>query len=156
MSLLTILLFCSWHAFHVSSTEIYYNRNGELEIMTIVFADDLENALNHQFQENIDILSTEEYEKKMDFIQRYLSQKFLIHHKDQHILIRLLGYEIQENRCFLYMETDTVTEEVSCSFNLLFDILPDQKNLILFTTAKSSSSFLLKRDQNHCILKLDP
>ncbi len=147
MNILTLLLFCSCHAFHVSSTEIYHNRNGQLEIMSIVFADDLESALNHRSdQKDVDIFSSDSYQENLESLQEYISSKLKIVQSRRDLDISLLGYEISENRCFLYMETEHIVGEVILSYNLLVDIFPDQKNLILFSAEKTTASFLLKRE----------
>lgn len=155
MSILILLLIVSGHAFHVSSTEIFHNSGGQLEIMSIVFADDLESALNnHSDQKDVNIFSRDDYRKNLESIQEYISSTLKIFQNERHIDIFLLGYEISQNRCFLYMETDNIEGEVTVCYNLLYDTFPDQKNLILLSTENSTSSFLLKRDKNRCVLDL--
>lgn len=144
------------HAFHLAKCEIFINHETQqLEVTLMVFADDLEKAINHQRQnDHFDILRYSADDNTMEIIDDYLKNEFYLLIENQISIMRFLGYEIEENRCFLYLEQELPDEAYSLHCNLLTHLFPDQKNLVNIINEENESSYILNKSLKE--IRIDP
>jgi hypothetical protein len=99
------------HPFFVSLTEVRHNeKSSSLEISCRIFYDDLEVALENAYQVKIDILKPSDREQVNQLIQRYLNQHLQITVDGKLQTLKLLGYEIEEDAAWCYLEVQGVKQ----------------------------------------------
>ncbi len=123
------------HPFHLSLTEIKWNTTSEqLEISQKIFWDDLEVALSGYYDESIDFLNPANTEKLNKQIETYLLAQNKIWIDDKSIKVKYLGYEVEEDAAWFYLESEKVQEPTSIRVknSLLLEDFSDQKNVVQF------------------------
>tara|TARA_R110002020_G_scaffold264813_3_gene479530 strand:+ start:6442 stop:6912 length:471 start_codon:yes stop_codon:yes gene_type:complete len=135
------------HPFHISLTEIKWNTETEqLEISQKIFWDDLEIALSGYHDESIDFLNPANKEKLNKQIESYLRAQNEIWIDDKSVEINFLGYEIEDDAAWFYLESEKVKEPTSITIknSLLTEDFSDQKNVIqVYFKTKSPKSIIL-------------
>lgn len=123
------------HPFHLSLTEIRWNKDTEkLEISQKIFWDDLEIALSGYHNESIDFLNPANKEKLHKQIQSYLLTQNTIWIDNSVVPINLIGYEVEEDAAWFYLESEQVKKPTSLKVknSLLINNFSDQKNVVQF------------------------
>ena len=135
-----------FHPFHISLTEIKWNSETEhLEISQKIFWDDLEVGLGEFHDESIDFLNPANKEKLNKQIETYLQANNLLWIGDKSVSLTFIGYEVEEDAAWFYLESEKVNEPTSVKIknSILLDIFPDQKNVIQFYFDKSSPKSII-------------
>ncbi|WP_439488133.1 DUF6702 family protein [Algoriphagus sp.] len=144
------------HPFHLSLTEIKYNRSSErLEISQKIFWDDLEIALSAFHDTPIDFLNPAKQEELDKQIESYLKEKTKIWVKGKIIPMNFLGYEIEEDAAWFYLESGKVQETRSIKVQnaVLTDDFSDQKNVVQFFSQEGRpKSIILSKDSDTGLL----
>ena len=139
------------HPFHLSLTEIKWNaRTEQLEISQKIFWDDLEIALSGYHDEHIDFLNPANKDKLNKQIESYLLAQNLIWIEDKAITLNFIGYEVEEDAGWFYLESERIKEPASVKVknSLLIEYFPDQKNVVqFFFKANSPKSIVLGKNQ---------
>lgn len=154
LQIYTSILTLGWmvfsHPFYISLTEIRQNPNSKrLEIATKIFWDDLEIGLGNTYDEKIDFLNPENSEKLEELIDQYLHQHIQLWINEKEITWNLLGYEVEEDAAWFYLESTPV--EFSGTFKVKNSVLMEdfstQQNIIHIYEGNSRSprSFLLTK-----------
>lgn len=134
------------HPFHISLTEIKWNEETEhLEISQKIFWDDLEIALSQRYDESIDFLNPANKEKLSKQIESYLQEQNMIWIEDHTVPLNFIGYEIEEDAAWFYLESGKVNAPTSIKVknSVLVDNFPDQKNVVQFFAGTSSPKSLI-------------
>jgi hypothetical protein len=134
------------HPFHISLTEIKWNTESEqLEISQKIFWDDLEIAMSGYHDESIDFLNPANKEKLNQQIESYLLAQNQLWVEGKEIKLNFLGYEVEEDAAWFYLESEKVKEPNSIKIknSLLLDDFPDQKNVVQFYFEKSSPKSII-------------
>lgn len=148
--LLAIPLF---HAFHLAKCEIVYNYEAHrMEMTLMVFTDDLEKAINQQGTDLLDILGAEADENNIKIIGDYLENEIYLLVENQKCNLQFLGYELEANRCFLYLQRELPLPPCLLRCNLLTQLFPDQKNLVTIIADKREFTYLLNRSKKDIML----
>jgi len=137
------------HKFYLSLTEIKYNtENGHLEIASKIFIDDLESAV-----EGLNVADQTD-EKTSDLIGNYLLNKTAISINKNTVDLNYLGFEIDDDVVWCYLESDKVKKpkSVRLEFNMLLDEIETQTNVIHFDLNKDIQTLFLKDDQRVGVL----
>lgn len=121
-----------------------------------VFADDLETAINTEFEltTNFSALNKEEINK---YYYKYLQQHFKIKINNKPKSYKFLGKEYEQNIVYFYMETIEADYIKSIEFknNVLTAIFPDQQNLIKVTINGKNKSLLLTKEKDNGLLNFN-
>jgi hypothetical protein len=134
------------HPFHISLTEIRWNAETEhIEISQKIFWDDLEIGLGDFHKESIDFLNPSNKDKLNKQIETYLKEKNMIWIADKTVPLNFIGYEVEEDAAWFYLESEKVKNPTSVKVknSLLVDIFPDQKNVIQFYFDKTSPKSII-------------
>lgn len=134
------------HPFHISLTEIRWNAETEhIEISQKIFWDDLEIGLGDFHKESIDFLNPSNKDKLNKQIESYLKEKNMIWIADKTVPLNFIGYEVEEDAAWFYLESEKVKNPTSVKVknSLLVDIFPDQKNVIQFYFDKTSPKSII-------------
>ncbi|MEL6560494.1 MAG: DUF6702 family protein [Bacteroidota bacterium] len=147
-----------FHAYHLSITNIEYVADRqELQIISRVFVDDLENMLRQRVNDDI-ILNHGRDESSIDlYLGKYIDNKLKISLDDQEQKLNFLGKEYENDAVILYIKVSGVSQFKTCSITnkILFEIFDDQQNIVNIKTASKSRSFLLIADNSSQIFNLN-
>lgn len=136
------LLFCKWwmtawmtllHPFYVSVTEIRHNApKKELEVSCRIFADDFEKALKAQYNTTFDIIRPVNRNQVDALIKDYLSKHLMITINDKVVPLAYLGYKIEENAAWCFLEATNVpnAQRISIKNDILYETHASQTNMI--------------------------
>lgn len=143
-----LFILSSWlllHPFHVSVTEIVYNKDvSSIQVSQRIFFDDLEKGIqeaNHNDEYNLSIPLD-------DFAQQYLIKNTSISVGDR--IATLLGGEMDNDVIWVYSELENVSigDDIHVKTRLLTRIFDDQENLVHFKLPSGKTSFRFgKKDQ---------
>jgi hypothetical protein len=152
VKLILILFFLSLaafkvaHEYYVSVTEIeHVKEQKSLQIVSRVFIDDLEKMLRERHDDNI-ILNVGKNEVVIDgYIEKYYNNKLKITVNGKPVEFEYLGKEYEDDIVFSYLEVTGVEElnSIEVVNEILFDVLPDQQNIVKVKTNGKNKSFIL-------------
>jgi len=147
------MFFLGWkvlfHPFYISLTEIRYNPTDQsLEIAQKIFWDDLEIALEEKFNTKVDFLNPKNKADLEKMVQAYLLEKNEIKVNGKKVEISYLGYEIEEEAAWVYLEAKDipVPKKVEIKNEILISNFESQQNIINFYLEKSPKSLILYKD----------
>ncbi len=145
------------HPFFLSLTEVRYNENSQkLEIAQKIFWDDLEVSLAKYHKTSIDILNPSDKKVLDKQIKEYLLTHNKIWVNDSPVTLNLLGYEVEEEAIWFYLESDPTQFENSIKVEntVLLSDHDSQQNIVhVYVTGNSPKSMLLRKDHESEILE---
>lgn len=124
------------HPFYVSVSTIELNeQNKTLEISCRIFYDDLENVLKKEGFATDDILRPKNKPSFEKGLAAYLDKNFKIKINNSPISIRYLGYQIEEDAAWCFLEVQNVNDirQISILNSILYQQHPSQTNIIHVT-----------------------
>jgi len=144
------LLFLGWkvffHPFYISLTEIRYNAgNKSLEIAQKIFWDDLEVALGDIHQTKVDFLNPADRKALEEMAKAYLLEKNEIRINGQKVKLSYLGFEIEEEAAWFYLEAEKVPlpKTVEIYSSVLIQHFDGQQNIVNFYMDRKPKSLIL-------------
>jgi len=144
------ILFLGWkvffHPFYISLTEIRYNpENLSLEIAQKIFWDDLEVALAGIYETKVDFLNPSSRDVLEDMAKTYLLEKNEIMVNGQKVNLEYLGFEIEEEAVWFYLEALKVPEPriVQIRNEVLIQYFDGQQNIVNFYKNQKPKSLIL-------------
>jgi hypothetical protein len=120
------------HPFFVSVTEIeYLSKEKVLGVSCKVFNDDLETTLKTATGAPVDIFKGDKA-KNNAYLQEYFAKHFTILADGSPAPLRVIGYEIDGEACFVYLEARLATRprQVKVTTDLMYDFNKGQINMI--------------------------
>ena len=137
------------HPFKISVSELNFNeKNNSIEVTIKIFQDDLEYTLD---QINHSEITLEENRKDLDqIISTYLRQKFVVKVNNNIMTAKFVGYELEEDVIWIYIEYIQINklQEVSINNQLLVEAFPGQSNLVHFKYHDEIKSRMCSKDNN--------
>ena len=146
------------HDYYVSVTNIEYNEEQQsLQIISQIFINDFEKLLRQRYDENITLNSKDEPKSIETYMQRYLSDKLKIKVNGALVNFKFIGKEYKDDIAYCYLEVENISEikSLEVSNRTLFDIIPEQQNIVRLKLLKRNKSFLLLPDDDKCMLNFD-
>lgn len=144
------MLFLGWkvffHPFYISLTEIRYNpENQSLEIAQKIFWDDLEVALAKIYETKVDFLNPISRDALEGMVKSYILEKNEIMVNGQKMDIDYLGFEIEEEAVWFYMEALRVPspKNVHIRNEVLIEHFEGQQNIVNFYKEQKPKSLIL-------------
>ena len=119
------------HPFHISICEIEHNEDEKsLQITSRIFQDDFELALKQSGKADEFFKNTSEQEAEK-VLQDFFNEHLQLSLESEPLEHKLLGFEIEENVVWSYLEIENVNamEQVSVQYSVLIDTFNDQINL---------------------------
>lgn len=146
---ITGLLTSLTHPFHISICELAYDEeSGSLQITSRIFQDDFEVALDHLTQSTgyFSQVGTDTAKKQL---QLYFDEHLKVMVDQKPLKHKLLGFEIEENVVWCYLEIEQVNsiEEISVQYSVLIDTFNDQINLAHIKYQGKVKSLKFQRNQ---------
>ena len=156
LALLPFLAFTAVHKFYVSATDIEYNeKQRSLQIISHVFADDMEKLLQARYNEELTLVKGNEHPAADEFVEKYFRDKFGISVNGKNREINYIGKEYDKDQLLVYLEVEDVEplQNIGVKNEVLTDLFPEQKNVIKVEHGGEIKSLLLMRDEPSGTLK---
>jgi hypothetical protein len=131
-----IVLFSFLHPFYVSVTDINHNsKNKSLEISSKIFFDDLEREIEMENKVSFDIIKPVDKAKVNALIADYVKKHLQIKVDGKLLTMNYIGYEIQEDAAWCYLEIPKVDKVgiIEINDHILFKLHKEQINMLNVT-----------------------
>ncbi|MBC3845105.1 peptidase E [Winogradskyella echinorum] len=146
------------HEYYVSVTEIQYSEEEKsLQIISQIFIDDFEKLLRERYDEHI-VLSPDNNKELIEkYMKRYIADKLKIMVNSESVNFKFIGKEYKEDITYCYLEIENISniQSIEVKNTLLFDVLPEQQNIVRLKLLDKNRSFLLLPDNDKCMLNFN-
>lgn len=153
--LFPLLISSTSHKFYVSTTNIEFVKEKEsLQIITKIFTEDIEQALQARYNPSITLDSKKETETDESYLKKYLLQKIKIEVNGVPVIPTYLGKEYDIDIAKIYLEIENVSELQSLEIEnkVLIDMFSEQQNIIHLTTPENRRSLILDKSNPKGVL----
>ena len=144
------------HKYYISLTQIEYKKEiKSVQIITNVFMDDIETAINNEFQIDLQ-LDTKNQLKDNDFyFKKYLEKNLIFKIDTIKTPFNYLGKEYDGNLVYFYLEIENIEafETIEVTNTILIANFSNQQNLIKLKVGKQHKSVLLTANKYKGLLK---
>ncbi|MCH7408033.1 hypothetical protein MM239_01385 [Belliella sp. DSM 111904] len=149
-----LIIWLGWkamfHPFYISLTDIRYNEDQQsLEIAQKIFWDDFEISLSKTFESKVDFINPENTDRLENMVKKYLLTHNQITINGKAIKLNYLGFEIEEDAAWFYLEgvlTET-PNSVEINNTILIKEFDEQQNLVNFYMGRKPKSIILHKDK---------
>ena len=146
------------HEYYVSVTNIEHAKEQQsVQIISQVFIDDFERLIRERYDETITLAQDDEPELVDVYMKRYLEDKLKISINGKANKFNFIGKEYKEDITYCYLEIENIKDIKSIKVvnRLLFDILPEQQNIVRLKLNDRNKSFLLIPENDECMLNFN-
>ncbi len=146
------------HEYYVSVTKIEYAKKQQsLQIISQIFIDDFEALLRKRYDENITLAPDSDSKIIDTYMERYLSDKLNIKVNGSILNFNFIGKEYKDDITYCYLEIENITNIKSLEVinQTLFDLFPEQQNIVRLKMLGENRSFLLVPDNDKCMLNFN-
>ena len=150
------LLSFTLHKYYVALTEIEYKEDSKsIQMIMNVFMDDIELAINKDYNTNLQIASKNQLVNIDDYFYKYLQQHFKVIINNKETSYKFIGKEYDGDIVYFYLEIENVSlpKSIKIENDILVDHFPDQQNLIKATVNKKRKSLFLSSTNDKGLLK---
>jgi hypothetical protein len=129
---LFLLLFSFAHPFYLGVVSLEYNAKEKmLQGSVKLFVNDLEDALKKSTKKPVDLIHVKDTLGTSALLMGYLSSHFRLQVNGAAVKYELLGFELEEEALWMYVEYKCETpKKIQIQNTLLFDYLPNQSNIV--------------------------
>ncbi|UXP34029.1 hypothetical protein N6H18_08745 [Reichenbachiella agarivorans] len=139
------------HDFHVSVINLEHDSQSQsIEISQRIFIDDLEQALMQQDEsKSYNIMTTKDFTELNPLIQSYVMKRFKITVNDKAMSLNYLGSKVDGDVLICFIEVPKIKKlkSITVENTVLFDLFPDQVNLVHVKTDEGNKSLKLSAKQ---------
>jgi hypothetical protein len=153
----TALLSFTTHKYYLSLTDIKYSpKSKSLQIITNVFMDDIELALNTKYNINLQLTTVDELKNSDYYFEQYLKEKLDFKVNGIEKTFNYIGKEYDGDLVFFYLEIENIIEVSSIEIHntILTKTFKDQQNLVKLKVKDINKSVLLDLKKDKGLLKL--
>ena len=146
------------HDYYVSVTKVEYAKEQQsLQIISQIFINDFEKLLRNRYDESITLNEENEPEDIEEYMKRYLSDKLKINVNGASVGFKFVGKEYKDDITYCYLEIENISEikSIEISNRILFDMFPEQQNIVRLKLLDRNKSFLLLPDNDKCVLNFN-
>lgn len=150
------LLSFTAHKYYLSLTQIEYRSELQtLQITINVFMDDIEVALNKDFNIDLQLNTKDELKKNDIYFEKYLKQKLHLKINTISRNFTYIGKEYEGDLIYFYLEIENITRmnSIEIENKILTTHFPKQQNLIKTKVGKNHKSILLIAENDKGLLK---
>ncbi|SFN91286.1 hypothetical protein SAMN04487989_10644 [Bizionia echini] len=155
LAVVSLMAFTSAHKYYVSITQVEYVKNKQsVQIITRIFVDDLERLIRMRYDETVTLAAIDESEKVNGYIEKYIGEKMIITINGKQSNMKFLGKEYENDIVYCYFEIEQVASIQSFEIQnqVLFDVFPEQKNIVRTEINDESKSFILIKQNDKGLL----
>ena len=152
--LLFTLAFTS-HKYYLSLTQVEYNKEqNRLEVIINVFMDDIEIAVNKEYDVDLRLTTKQELEDVDIYFKKYLLKNLSFLVNDKPVEYSFLGKEYEGDLVYFYIESSVIEDPSALQVNntILFDYFEQQQNVIKFKNGSKRQSKILSKNNNKALL----
>ncbi|AVI51284.1 hypothetical protein C5O00_08890 [Pukyongia salina] len=147
--LLLLLTSSTAHKFYVSITMIEFVEEKEsLQIISKIFTDDIEDALQERYDKSLRLDSNKETKKEEMFLKEYLKKKIHFNVNGKPVNYTYIGreYEIDITKVYLEITGVSQVESLEVSNEVLMELFEEQQNIVHFKNGDSRRSLVLEKE----------
>ncbi len=137
------------HKYYLSVTNVTYNQKvGALQMISRFFIDDLEDVLNERLNKKLTLGNPNELDSLTPILNSYLGKRLVAKVNGKQVTPQVLGAEYDNDQMVIYIElpADQQPKTIEMSYKALFELFPDQKNLVHFKIDGKRKSLLNSMD----------
>ena len=152
--LLFTLAFTS-HKYYLSLTQVEYNKEqNRLEVIINVFMDDIEIAVNKEYDVDLRLTTKQELEDVDIYFKKYLLKNLSFLVNDIPVEYSFIGKEYEGDLVYFYIESSVIEDPSALQVNntILFDYFEQQQNVIKFKNGSKRQSKILSKNNNKALL----
>lgn len=153
-----LLSFSNGHEYYVSLTKIeYVKEEKSLQIISQIFIDDFEKLLRERYDESIVLAEKDEPEIIETYMKKYLNVKLDFKVNTRDLKFNFIGKEYKEDIVYCYLEIENVEDikTIEITNEVLFDIYPEQQNILRTKIKGKNKSFILVKENDKAVLNFD-
>lgn len=154
--LIVPLLSFTVHKYYLSLTQIEYNQEEKsLQVIINVFMDDIELALNKDYNIDLQLTTKDELKNADEYFEKYLQEKLKFKVADQEVNFNYLGKEYEGDLVFFYLEIEQIEtpSPLELSNKILLKHFEDQQNVVKMKIGKKRRSKILNKKNDKALLK---
>ena len=147
--MLVLFTSASTHKFYVSITNIEYVQSEEsLQIITKIFIDDVEDALEKRYGMKFHFDSDSETEQEGALLKKYILQKMKISVNGTPVEYNYIGKEYDIDVVKSYIEVKGISDfsKIEVENLVLFDAFEEQQNIIHVKSGDKRRSLILEKE----------
>ena len=132
ITIFSFFLSSFFHPFFVSVIDIKHNaKDKNVEMSIRVFTDDLEATIKKNIHTNIDLSTGTTKPEVNKLVANYIQSKLQLTINDKPQTIKYIGYEIQKESVWIYVEISDIAtiKKMNINCNLLYDYQTKQSNI---------------------------
>ncbi len=136
-------------------TEIeYVSEQKSVQIISRIFIDDFESLLRNRYDERLTLAIENEDDLVNYYTEKYLKEKLKITINGQPLEFNFIGKEYEEDIMLNYLEIVDVDNisSIEVTNRILFELFPDQKNIVRFKINSKNKSILLIEENDKGLL----
>ena len=143
------LLAFTTHKYYLSLTQIKFKEDSKaVQIIINVFMDDIEIALNKDYDIDLQLATKKELKNNDVYFKRYLKTKLQFKINTSKKEFTYIGKEYDGDLVYFYLEIEDITEvnSIEITNKILLTHFPKQENLIKTEVQNKNKSVLLSKD----------
>ena len=135
----------------------YNESSSSVQIIINVFMDDIELALNKDYNIDLRLTTKKELPNNDGYFEDYFQKKIKFKINNQDKSFTYIGKEYENDLVLLYLEIEDVSsvESLFIENNVLTRHFPDQQNLIKLKVRNTNKSILLYKEKNYTTFNLN-
>lgn len=146
----------SAHKYYLSLTQIKFKEESKsVQIIINVFMDDIELALNKDYNIDLQLTTKKELPKSDVYFEKYLREKLQFKLDGVSKEFKYIGKEYDGELVYFYLEIENISQlnKIQVVNKLLIKHFPEQQNLIKSNVGKKNKSILLNNEEISGILE---
>lgn len=145
----------SIHKYYISLTEIEYKEETQsVQMIMNVFMDDIETAINKDYNVNLKLTTKQELKKVDELFFNYLQKHFKVKINNKNVDFHFIGKEYDGDIVYFYLEIENIQslQSIDIESTVLIKHFPDQQNLIKVSIKKERKSLFLNKKNDKGLL----
>ena len=158
LAVFSFFSFTSIHKYYISVTQVEYVKDKKaVQVISRVFIDDLENALRHNYDENITLDENNDSEAINTYLKKYINTNLKVSINKQSAKLQFVGKEYDGDIVRFYLEASEIQyiNSIEVSNKMLFSVCPDQQNIVKTKINSKQKSFILTHKNNSALLNFN-
>ena len=158
LSVFGFFSFTSLHKYYISVTQVEFVKDKKsVQIISRVFIDDLENALRYDYDKTITLDEANEAESVNGYLEKYINTNLKVSINKRPVPFQFVGKEYDGDIVRFYLEVIDIQsiDSFEVSNKLLFDVCPDQQNIVKTKINSKQKSFILTNKNSSALLNFN-
>ncbi|PHS65870.1 MAG: hypothetical protein COB12_06425 [Flavobacterium sp.] len=158
LMLFPLMISSTSHKFYVSTTNVEFVKEKQVvQVITKIFIEDVEQALQARYNSSISLDGPKESASDVAYLNKYVLQKMEFKINGKEVKLNYIGQEYDLDIVNMYFEIENISEvnSIEVENKVLFDMFPEQQNIIHFKTSESRKSLVLDKDHPKGVLNFN-